>query len=77
MEVKNIETAIGDVVQINKRGQHQQRAEQCVQEKFHRRIHATRPAPHTDDEEHRNQHCFEKEIKQDRVGRGKYTVDEP
>ena len=59
-------------VHVDQRRQHEHRAEEGVQEELDGRVHAPRPAPDADDEEHRNQHRLPEEIEQQRVGGGKH-----
>ena len=52
---------------------HQHRPEQCVEEKFKRRIDTPRTTPHADDDEHRDQHCLEEQIEHQHVERGEHA----
>ena len=76
MEVSNREAATGHRVQINQRDQHQQRAEQRVQEKLDRCVEPIRAAPDADDQIHRDQHRLEEHVEQHAVGSGKCPVDQ-
>ena len=76
VEISNREATAGNVVEIQKRNQHQERSKQRVKEKLDRRIQTIRPAPDTDDEIHRDQHRLEEHVKQHRIGRSKCAVDE-
>ncbi len=53
--------------------QHQHRAEQGVEEELEAGIDAPRPAPHPDDEEHRDQTAFEEHIEEDEIERGEHA----
>ena len=50
-------------------GQHEQAADQRVQEELHRRVLAARAAEAADDEVHRDQHRLEEHVEQEDVGR--------
>ena len=76
LEVHNREAAAGLVRQIHQTHQHQQRAEQGIEKQFHRSIYTARATPHTDDQVQRNQHAFEEYVKQNRILRGKRTVNQ-
>ena len=69
----DIEAACRLVVQVDQRDQHQQRAQQRVQEKLERSIDLVRPTPDTDDEIHRNQRGFEEHIEQHSIESRKNT----
>ena len=77
LEIHNRKAATGLIRQINHRHQHQQRAEQGVEKQFYRSIHTARAAPHTDNQIQRNQHAFKEHVKQNRILRGKRTVNQP
>ena len=68
-----VEAATGLGVQENKRDQHQQGAEQRVQEKLERGIDLVGPAPDADDQVHRDQRCLEKHVEQQAVERAENT----
>ena len=70
------ETAAGSRVQVNECHQHQQRSQQRVQKEFDCRIHAIGAAPNADDQEHRDQRGFPEHVEQNRIERGKHTVDD-
>ena len=73
MPRRNIKTATRLVVQKDERNQHQQRAEQRVQEKLEGRVNLVRPAPDTNDQVHRNQGCLKKHIEQQAVECAEHT----
>ena len=56
-------------VQRDDRGEHQQPAEQGVQQELHRGVRALRAAVGPDDEVHRDQHGLEEHVEQEDVGR--------
>jgi len=49
--------------------EHEYRTQQCVEEEFEARINTALAAPHTDDEEHRNEARFEKHIEKYKIKR--------
>ena len=49
--------------------QHQHRTEQRVEEELETGIDATRPAPHADDQEHRNEAALEEQIEEHQIER--------
>ena len=49
--------------------QHQHRAEQRVEEELEARIDAARPAPHADDQEHRDEAALEEQVEQHEIER--------
>ena len=51
-------------------GEHQQAADERVQEELHRRVLPARAAEAADDEVHRHEHRFEEDVEQEDVGRG-------
>ena len=53
------------------RDQHEQRAEQSVQEEFVRRVDAVRPTPNADDQIHRDQAGFKEDVEQQEILRCK------
>ena len=59
----------GIPVQRHDRQQHQDRAEQRVEEEFEGRVDPARAAPDADDQEHRDQAAFEEQIEQHEVER--------
>ena len=77
MVLQYLETAIGLEVQVNERGQHEQRAEQRVEEELYRGIDAIGAAPHTDDEEHGDQHRLEEDVEQHRIQPGEHAIHQP
>ena len=68
--------ALRDVVEVDQRHQHQQRAQQRVQEELDRGVHPVRSAPDADDDVHRDQHRLEEHVEQDAVDRREHAVDE-
>ena len=58
-------------MQIDQRDQHEDRAEEGIDEELQRRVDAARAAPDTDDDEHRDQHRLEEYVEQQRVSRRK------
>ncbi|EKD96879.1 MAG: hypothetical protein ACD_23C01205G0001, partial [uncultured bacterium] len=54
----DVETAAGLVVKEDERNQHQQRAEQRIEEELERCVDLVWPPPDTDDQVHRNQGCL-------------------
>ncbi len=59
----------GIPVQRHDRQQHQDRAQQRVEEKLEGGIDPARPTPHSDDQEHRDQAAFEEQIEQHEIER--------
>ena len=55
------------------REQHQDRAQQRVEEEFERRINPARPTPDTDDEKHRDQAAFEEDIEHHQIERAEHA----
>ncbi len=53
--------------------QHQNRAEQCVEEELERSIDPALTTPDTDDQEHRDQHTLEQDVEQDQVKGTEHT----
>jgi hypothetical protein len=47
-----------------------------VEEEFVRGVDPVRPAPHTDDDEHRHQGAFEEHVEQEQVQRGEHPDDQ-
>ena len=68
--------AAGLLVEVDERDQHQQRAQQRVEEELDRGVDAVRATPDADDQVHRDQHRLEEHVEQDRVLRGERAVDE-
>ena len=60
---------VGDV-QADHGGEHEQAADERVQEELHRRVLAARAAEAADDEVHRHEHRLEEDVEQEDVGRG-------
>ena len=60
-------------VQVDQPDQHEDRAEEGVQEELDRRVHAPRAAPDADDDEHRDQHRLEEHVEQHRVERAEHA----
>ncbi len=60
----------GSEVQIENRDQHQQRAGHRVDEELHGRVNPPFVAPHADQEVHRQEHRFPKEVEENQVNRG-------
>ncbi len=60
----------GIPVQRHDREQHQDRAEQRVEEELERCVDPARAAPDADDQEHRDQAAFEEQVEQHEVERG-------
>ena len=56
-------------VQVNQRNQHQQRADEGIEEELDGGVHPARSAPHADDDEHRQQHRFPKHVEEHTVER--------
>ncbi len=67
MPGQDVEAAVGLDVQEDDGHQHQQRAEQRVQEELERRVDAVRAAPDADDDVHRDQRGFEERVEQQAV----------
>jgi hypothetical protein len=63
--------------QVNHRHQEQQGSHQRKQEKLECRIDAIWPAPNTDDQVQGNERCFEEDVEQHAVKRGKNTIQQP
>ncbi len=63
----DVEAAAGLVVQVHQRDQHQQRAEQRVEEELEGRVDLVRATPDADDEVHRDQRGFEEHVEQQAV----------
>ncbi len=61
----------GDAIHRHDGEQHQQRADQRVEEEFEAGVDAPLAAPDADDEEHRNEAALEEEIEQHEIERGK------
>ncbi|MCG3118110.1 MAG: hypothetical protein ALAOOOJD_00244 [bacterium] len=63
------------VVEINKenRHQHQQAADHGINEKLQCGVNTARPAPHADDEIHRNEHRFPEKVEEQQVETGKHA----
>ena len=59
--------AAGLQIQIDQRNEHQQGAEKCIEEKLDAGVNAARTAPYADDDEHRNQHHFPKDVEQNGI----------
>ena len=70
---QDVEAAARLVVQVDQRDQHQQRAEQRVQEELERRIDPARAAPDADDDVHRDQRGFEEHVEQQAVERAEHA----
>jgi hypothetical protein len=56
-------------VQVEERDQHQHRTEERVEKELDGRVDALRPAPHADDDEHRDEQRLPEDIEQHRVQR--------
>ncbi len=61
----------GIPIERHDRKQHQHRAEEGVEKELEARIDPARAAPHTDDEEHRDQAAFEEQVEQGQIKRRK------
>ena len=70
---QDVEAATRLVVQVDQRDQHQQRAEQRVQEELEGSVHATRTAPDPDDDVHRDQRGLEEHVEQHAVERREHA----
>ena len=70
---QDIEAAAGCDVQIDQGDQHQQRAEQGVQEELEGGVNLVRATPDADDQVHRDQGGFKEDIKQDAVQRTEHA----
>jgi hypothetical protein len=53
--------------------QHQHRAKQRVEEEFERGVDAPLAAPHTDDDEHRNEAAFKEDVEDDDIQRAEHA----
>ena len=62
--------AVAHHVQADDRGQHEQAADQAVQEELHRRVLPARAAEAPDEEVHRDEHRLEEDVEQEDVGGG-------
>ncbi|OIQ72207.1 hypothetical protein GALL_461710 [mine drainage metagenome] len=71
--VGDVEAAARLQVEINERHQHEQRAQQGVEEELECRVDPPWPTPDPDDQVHGNQRGLEKHIEQHRVGGGEHT----
>src|SRR5947207_889221 len=56
-----------EVHECEDRHQHEQRAEEGVQEELDGRVDAALPAPHSDDEVHRNEHHLPHHVEQEKI----------
>ena len=72
--VEDAEAATGLHEQVQQREQHQQRAEQRVEEELDRRVHTVGAAPDADDQVERDQRSLEEHVEQDAVERGEDAV---
>ena len=72
-----VKTAAGLDIQEDQRHQHQQRAEQCVEEKLESCVNLVGAAPDADDEVHRDQGGFKEHEEQQAVERGKHADHQP
>ena len=70
---KQVEAATGLGVEEDQRDQHQQGAEQCVQEELERGVNLVGAAPDADDQVHRDQGGFEEHVEQQAVERAKHA----
>ena len=66
----------GQDIKVDKTHQHQDRAEECVEEELKRCVDALLATPDADDEEHRDQHSFPEQVKQQRIESGKHADHE-
>ena len=73
----DIKTATGLGVQVNQGDQHQQRAEQGVQKELESRINLVGPTPDADDQVHRYQRGFKKDVEQQAVQGTKNANHQP
>jgi len=64
-------------VQVDERDEHEHRAQERVEKELDRRIHAARSAPHADDDEHRDEHRFPKDVEEQCVERREHADHEP
>ncbi len=55
------------------RHQHQDGPEEGVEEELERSVNAVRPAPDADDQEHRDQTCFEEEVEEHQIQRHEHA----
>ena len=69
----DVETATRLEVQVDQRHQHQQRAQERVEEELESRVHATWPPPHTDDDVHRDQRGLKEHVEQQAVERREHA----
>src|SRR6185437_15794054 len=67
------ELLTGDDEQTDHRGQHDQAAEQRVEEELHRRVLPPRPPEAPDEEVHRYEHGLEQHVEQEDVGGGEHA----
>ncbi len=67
----------GLVIQVDQADQHEDRAEERVDEELQRRVDAARPAPDADEDEHRDQHGLEEDVEQQRVRRAEHADQQP
>ena len=67
MPGQDVKAAVGYGVQVNQRDQHQQGAEQGVQEKLESGVDLVWAAPDADDQVHRDQGGLKKDVEQDAV----------
>ncbi len=72
----DVETAASLVVQVDQGHQQEQRAQQRVEEKLERGVDLVRAAPDADDQVHRDQRGFEKDVKQHAVQRREHADHE-
>jgi hypothetical protein len=68
-----VEAATGLGVQEDQRHQHQQRAQQRVQEELEGRVDLVRATPDTDDQVHRDQRGLEEHIEQQAIERAEHA----
>ena len=67
-----VKAAAGLGVQVNQGDQHQQRAEQGVQKELESRVNLVGPTPDADDQVHRDQRGFKKDVEQQAVKGAKH-----
>ena len=74
--VEDGEGAARLVVEVEERHQHEERAEQRVEEELDRGVHPVRATPDADDDEHRYQRAFEEDVEEHRVQRREDAVQQ-